>query len=845
MTEPLYHSDNHAEAAKLAALGYEVFPLKPGDKAPATANGFNDATTDLDQIERWWRENPNYNVGLHTKGLVVIDQDGPDGKAWMSDDPDKVADLAMSSVRAATPADGWHTVFQQPPGVDWSGTTGKLAKGLDTRANGGYICVYPTTLNPYTKAGGRHCPGGQYKWFEGQELDIPKADLPYPPAWLWQLLEDVSGGRRNSSDLPPFDPKAPPRVWTKDEIAEIYSTPALYANQYWQKVAYQALIEHGWQFHSGPMRNGEIRLTRPGKNPKDGHSASWSHPAAYDRKWGTPRFRIHSAAEMEDWDAETSYSPYDIIVRLKPEKLSAIEFEMEQTASQLDQLDDGPPSDIDTDDDGPPPDIDTDDDDLASGEEPDHPLETDPEPEPPPTDDAVPPGDCPYWNIVSQCRKDGFIQRFWKEATRQEWVPQPAFKLAGALVAGAAVLGRKVATGCGETTSISVLALGGAGTGKNTVKSLLHKLLGTNPKPPPGTPLLSSASAEAGSPEFYGQIEGMPHSDSGLHAALYEKPCLVHVIDELGTMMESGTLNPNGLQAGLLGAYAEVLTVGMGIVTPRPKADRKQCLPSLHAPIIALMGFSQPEKAQYIVNRNNIVTGMTPRTLVFEANKLTEKRTDRLPGASLRNIDPGLVRLVDDWRLWIPMVQGDNGRQAVGQFVEWCFDEEAVTLVAQIDRHYDLLRVEAAKKGTLDAYLYTRAAQMIKRLALVFAMDELEKPPSNPHRLINAKCVTLAAETVDISMNFLLAQLNGMVESPAAEAAQKAVEFLKAQKKKFGAKDPGSTRTEIRNAVRMRVMDTARGFEDVHEIIAGCENAPIRVVSKKHNGKVSYRYFHR
>ena len=63
-------------ALEYAANGYKVFPLVPGDKTPATENGFYAATTDLNQIKAWWTRNPNYNIGLLAgEGFVVIDLD--------------------------------------------------------------------------------------------------------------------------------------------------------------------------------------------------------------------------------------------------------------------------------------------------------------------------------------------------------------------------------------------------------------------------------------------------------------------------------------------------------------------------------------------------------------------------------------------------------------------------------------------------------------------------------------------------------------------------------------------------------------------------------------------------
>ena len=71
-----------SRALQFAERGWYVFPLRPGDKRPLP--GFTKwekrATTDRDQVIRWWSEAP-YNIGIATgpSGLLVIDCDTPRG----------------------------------------------------------------------------------------------------------------------------------------------------------------------------------------------------------------------------------------------------------------------------------------------------------------------------------------------------------------------------------------------------------------------------------------------------------------------------------------------------------------------------------------------------------------------------------------------------------------------------------------------------------------------------------------------------------------------------------------------------------------------------------------------
>ncbi len=165
-------------AIHYAELGYPVFPCVPGTKKPLTEHGFKDATTDPAQIEAWWTQWPDANVGIATADLAVIDIDGA-SNAWLADDPEKAESLACGPM-SLTPRGGRHHVFRQPAGRSWGSSSGKLAPKVDVRANGGYIVAPPSVTED-----------GAYAWAETFELDVPPDRLPEPPAWLAALLDDL------------------------------------------------------------------------------------------------------------------------------------------------------------------------------------------------------------------------------------------------------------------------------------------------------------------------------------------------------------------------------------------------------------------------------------------------------------------------------------------------------------------------------------------------------------------------------------------------------------------------------------------------------------------------------
>ncbi len=69
-------------ALQHAADGYFVFPLKPNGKTPAIAAWQEAATRDEAQIRKWWRHNPEYNIGIYTGKF------GDDGGALLVADVD-------------------------------------------------------------------------------------------------------------------------------------------------------------------------------------------------------------------------------------------------------------------------------------------------------------------------------------------------------------------------------------------------------------------------------------------------------------------------------------------------------------------------------------------------------------------------------------------------------------------------------------------------------------------------------------------------------------------------------------------------------------------------------------
>lgn len=136
-------------AGVLARAGVPVFPCAPGGKRPIPERGFHRATTDLRQVESWWRSHPTANIGIPTgavSGLVVIDVDvhGVDGhEAYARAARTGLIPEPVAIVR--TPTGGMHAYFPVDPGREQrSWQAGEV--GIDCRGDGGYIISPPSML---------------------------------------------------------------------------------------------------------------------------------------------------------------------------------------------------------------------------------------------------------------------------------------------------------------------------------------------------------------------------------------------------------------------------------------------------------------------------------------------------------------------------------------------------------------------------------------------------------------------------------------------------------------------------------------------------------------------------
>jgi hypothetical protein len=108
-----------------------TFPCNE-NKKPITVHGFKDAVRGVE-----WRRAPL--VGFPTgavNGVDVLDIDGDAGRKWYDRNFD-----AIPATRAHSTRRGMHLLFVHAPGLRCS--TGKIAEGVDVKAEDGYIIYWP------------------------------------------------------------------------------------------------------------------------------------------------------------------------------------------------------------------------------------------------------------------------------------------------------------------------------------------------------------------------------------------------------------------------------------------------------------------------------------------------------------------------------------------------------------------------------------------------------------------------------------------------------------------------------------------------------------------------------
>jgi bifunctional DNA primase/polymerase-like protein len=189
------------DALTLVSMGLPCFPCTPS-KRPACTHGFHDAETDPTALRALWGRFPGELIGVSTgesSGIDVLDVDPKHEEAlqWCKANQERLPKTRVHKTRSG----GVHLLFRHALGLRCS--AGRIAPGIDVRANGGYIIWWPAEGLPVL----RPVPLADWpQWL----LDELMSSLQPPPAprvvvpdthalaKLVRLIANACEGERNS-----------------------------------------------------------------------------------------------------------------------------------------------------------------------------------------------------------------------------------------------------------------------------------------------------------------------------------------------------------------------------------------------------------------------------------------------------------------------------------------------------------------------------------------------------------------------------------------------------------------------------------------------------------------------
>jgi len=155
--------------------GYAVFPCQES-KRPACTHGFKDGSRNPDAVADLWRRYPGPLIGVATgemSGIDALDIDvkHASGRAWLSNAADRMPSTRTHQTRSG----GFHLLFRHAPGV--RNTESVIAKGVDTRGQGGFVIWWPAHGFPCTD----HSPIAEWPEWLLESLFYTPEPQPTPP----------------------------------------------------------------------------------------------------------------------------------------------------------------------------------------------------------------------------------------------------------------------------------------------------------------------------------------------------------------------------------------------------------------------------------------------------------------------------------------------------------------------------------------------------------------------------------------------------------------------------------------------------------------------------------------
>jgi putative DNA primase/helicase len=197
-------------------LGFEILPVKPGDKAPPIG-GYSSRKTfkSLEDMMDFFEANPEANFAVATgpkSGLFVLDLDGREGLRsylWLT----KKQGYFPRTPRVDTPRGGSHFWFDcRNSAIRNSVST--IASSIDVRGDGGYALL-PGSIG---------ADGTRYRFRRGRSSD--DCDIARAPPWLIALAAKPRSKPTSRSIIPIERKNRPPAIPPRYGAAALASESA-------------------------------------------------------------------------------------------------------------------------------------------------------------------------------------------------------------------------------------------------------------------------------------------------------------------------------------------------------------------------------------------------------------------------------------------------------------------------------------------------------------------------------------------------------------------------------------------------------------------------------------------
>ena len=125
---------------------FYTFPVNK-DKTPMTPHGYKDSSVDAKVWAEWINKLKPEAIGLDCgkSGIVAVDIDVKNGNNGYEEFSRLGIDYS-GAYCSKTPSGGMHIMFTNNTGKEIKSSSGKIGKGIDIKAAGGYVILPPSNV---------------------------------------------------------------------------------------------------------------------------------------------------------------------------------------------------------------------------------------------------------------------------------------------------------------------------------------------------------------------------------------------------------------------------------------------------------------------------------------------------------------------------------------------------------------------------------------------------------------------------------------------------------------------------------------------------------------------------